>query len=76
MVKNMQFREIFERCYAKTHMGSESDENIDSIASLRNGETYDDEHLAGSWDLVKSMRSRMAFRPRMEFDDWVEGVDW
>lgn len=70
MVKNMQFREIFERCYAKTHMSIESDENLCSIANLRNGETYDDEHLAGSWELVKSMRSRMAF------DDWVEELHW
>lgn len=66
----MQFREIFERCYAKTHMGSEAEENLDSITNLRNGETYDDEHLAGSWELVKSLRSRMAF------DDWVGRMDW
>jgi hypothetical protein len=49
-------REKFEAAYCKIFMdvsGGETAENLESVESLRNGGTYDDEHLALMWCFVK-----------------------
>ena len=63
-------RNEFEKSYAKIHMGGATADNLESIAYLRNGESYDNESLAKAWEACKEKGRVMAF------DEWVKGMDW
>lgn len=58
----MKFRESFEKSYCKIFMsegGGESIENIDSVKFLRNGDSYDDEHLNKMWEFANGMKKAL-----------------
>lgn len=53
----MNFRDEFEKSYCKLFMASEKhEEALNSVKSLRNGDTYDNEALAGHWMQAKDMQ--------------------